>query len=103
VTADPAEAFAALADGTRRHILRTVARDGPVSATAIAAALPITRQAVSKHLHVLDDAGLVAPERAGRETHWRLRPDPLDAVAAWVNETGSAWDRRLARLARDPS
>lgn len=62
--------------------------------------MPISRQAVSKHLHVLDGAGLVEAERAGRETQWHLRPDRLASVADWVAETGSAWDHRLARLRR---
>ena len=60
--------FDALSDSTRRQVLRGVAERGPVTATELATVLPITRQAVAKHLGVLRDAGLVEPERVGRET-----------------------------------
>jgi DNA-binding transcriptional ArsR family regulator len=92
-------AFAALADPTRRAILQLVVDEGPVTATAVSAQLPISRQGVAKHLGVLRDAGLVRAERAGRETRFEASLEPLDAVAAWVDEVGTAWDRRFARLA----
>lgn len=90
--------FAALADPTRRAVLDAVAADEGVTATRLAADLPVTRQAVAKHLQVLADAELVASERVGRETRWRATPAPLTDAIAWMAHVGSAWDDRLAAL-----
>ena len=90
--------FSALADETRRGLLQTVSAH-PASATELAAELPISRQAVVKHLAALADAGLVARERRGREVVYRLTPAPLSEAVGWMAEVGSQWDRRLARLA----
>lgn len=95
--------FEALADPTRRTLLHGVAERGPVTATQLAAGLPITRQAVAKHLVVLRDAGLVEPRRSGRETHFTARPEPLADAGRWLMATGSSWDDRLERLARRAS
>jgi len=92
------EVFSALADPTRRSILRAVAERGPVTATALSGDLPISRQAVAKHLVLLRDAGLVAADRAGRETRFTAVAAPLDDLAAWAEHTGRRWDDRLARL-----
>jgi len=96
--ADPDAIFAALADGTRRELLRAVVASGPCTATELAADRPITRQAVAKHLTVLGDAGLVTGRRDGREVRFHADPAPLAAASAWIDETGAAWDRRLGRL-----
>jgi DNA-binding transcriptional ArsR family regulator len=96
----PDALFAALADGTRRRVLRSVAEHGPVTATALAGRLPVTRQAVAKHLAVLRDAGLVAAEKAGRETRFTAATAPLDDLAAWAEAAGRRWDARLDRLRR---
>jgi DNA-binding transcriptional ArsR family regulator len=90
--------FGALADPTRRGILRLVSEAAPVTATTIAERLPITRQAVVKHLGVLERASLVAAERVGRETHWTPTLGPLAYVDAWIDDVGSRWDARLDRL-----
>jgi DNA-binding transcriptional ArsR family regulator len=90
--------FEALADPTRRAVLRLVAEVGPCTATEVSASLPVTRQAVAKHLGVLRTAGLVAPERTGRETRFSLIPDPLTETGRWLTSTGTAWDQRLHRL-----
>ena len=90
--------FEALADPTRRAVLRDVATRGPRTATEVAAELPISRQAVAKHLSVLRDAGLVVHERAGRETRFRASPAPLADAEAWLHRTGAAWDGRLRAL-----
>ena len=90
--------FAALADPTRRHVVEQLARRGTLTATALAEDLPMTRQAVAKHLGALDAAGLVAAQRSGREVRYRLTPDALADAASWMAEVGSAWDERLARL-----
>jgi DNA-binding transcriptional ArsR family regulator len=92
--------FDALADPTRRTIMRSVAASGPVTATRLAATLPVSRQAVAKHLDALGSAGLVTSERQGREVQWRLTPGPLDDARRWLDDVGGAWDRRLAALQR---
>jgi DNA-binding transcriptional ArsR family regulator len=97
---DPAAAvFAALGDTVRRELLRTLAVDGPASATLLADGRGITRQAVAKHLSVLGRAGLVSPERHGREVRYRAHSEALVSATEWIEQTGAAWDRRLARLA----
>lgn len=90
--------FAALGDPTRRHVLGVVAARGPISATRIAADLPVSRQAVAKHLDVLRDGGLVRADRHGRETRFSLTPDPLTDAAEWLTTVGRQWDHRLDRL-----
>jgi DNA-binding transcriptional ArsR family regulator len=94
------EVFAALADPTRRHLVETLASRGGASATALAAELPISRQAVAKHLAALNGVGLVRSHRAGRETVYELQPAPLEEAASWIAEVGAEWDQRLARLQR---
>jgi DNA-binding transcriptional ArsR family regulator len=96
----PDAVFTALADGTRRDVLQAVAARGDATATELAAALPITRQAVAKHLGVLAGAGLVAPRRAGREMRYAPTPEPLGDAIAWMTDLGAQWDARLARLKR---
>ena len=90
--------FAALADPTRRLVIRSLSGAEPVTASGLAAELPITRQAIAKHLGALERAGLVEPHREGRETRYRLTPEPLDGAIAWMEEVGARWDRSLARL-----
>ena len=92
------EVFAALADPTRRRILRAVSEHGPVTATALTTDIPVSRQAIARHLSLLQDAGLVRADRAGRETRFTARPQPLDDLAAWAVATGQRWEHRLARL-----
>ena len=93
------QVFAALADPTRREMIEALLRDGTTSVPRLSAQLPITRQAVAKHLATLDHAGLVerAPA-AGREVHYRLRDGALVSASEWLAETESAWEQRLARL-----
>ena len=90
--------FAALADPTRRQVIRSLSGAEPVTASGLAAELPITRQAIAKHLGALARAGLVEPRREGRETRYRLTPEPLDGAIAWLEEVGARWDRSLAKL-----
>jgi DNA-binding transcriptional ArsR family regulator len=90
--------FDALADPTRRTVLRVVAEDGPLTATQLASRLPVTRQAVAKHLEVLADAGLVSRERVGRDVRFSLDAAPLEDALAWIAAVGARWDRRLAAL-----
>ena len=90
--------FEALADPTRRAVLRDVADAGPRTATELAAELPISRQAVAKHLAVLREAGLVAHERAGRESSVHRHAGPARRGRELARPAGTAWDDRLARL-----
>jgi DNA-binding transcriptional ArsR family regulator len=90
--------FAALADPTRREIAKLLAEQGPQTPTELARQLPITRQAVTKHLGALDEAGLVRSSRHGRETRYRLTPRPLEAAALWMAALGAEWDERLEAL-----
>jgi DNA-binding transcriptional ArsR family regulator len=90
--------FAALADPTRRHLVEAIATHPGVSATALAAELPISRQAVAKHLKLLGQAGLVSNRRSGRESLFELDPRPLADAAAWIGTVGAEWDSRLGRL-----
>jgi DNA-binding transcriptional ArsR family regulator len=92
------DVFAALADPSRRFVVETLAARGSATATELAAELPITRQAVSKHLAALEAAGLVVPTRAGRETRYRLKPERLGDAASWIERVGAQWDERLAAL-----
>jgi len=89
--------FGALADGTRRDVVDRLARR-PATATELAARAPVTRQAIVKHLSVLEAAGLVEGARDGRRVVYRLTPSPLNDAAAWIGAVGSEWDERLARL-----
>ena len=84
-------------------MLERLAEHGSASQTELAGELPVTRQAVAKHLATLHRAGLVRVERQGRETRYRLEAAPLDDAAAWLEQVGAAWDERLAALARHVS
>ena len=95
---EPQAVFAALADPTRRSLVDHLAGHSPKTATQLAAVYPITRQGILKHLTVLEDAGLVRAQQAGREKRYSLTPEPLADVAAWVAEIGALWDARLLRL-----
>lgn len=92
--------FSALADPTRREIATLLAEHGPLTQTELAATLPVSRQAVAKHLVALAGAGLVESSQAGRETHFRLTPEPFEAAALWMAARGARWDRRLEALRR---
>ena len=92
-----AQVFNVLGDPTRRHIVESLSR-GEASATQLAADLPVTRQAVAKHLTALREAGLVESRRQGRETLYSVNPGPLDVAAAWIVRVGGEWDDRLERL-----
>ena len=92
--------FSALADANRRHVVEVLAQRGTATPTELAGELPVTRQAVSKHLAALDDAGLVESSRSGREVRYRLTPGPLADAVAWLERVGREWDDRLAALRR---
>lgn len=90
----------ALADPTRRQLLDLLAARGEATATTLAEQLPVSRQAVVKHLAVLDSAELVSGTRVGREVRYAVRPAALDATARWMASLAADWDRRLAHIKR---
>jgi DNA-binding transcriptional ArsR family regulator len=92
--------FTALSDPTRRALLRTIAEQPAATATQLAADLPISRQAVLKHLAALTDAGLIDRRRNGREVRYRVTPEPLSDAVSWMADVGAQWDSRLASLKR---
>jgi DNA-binding transcriptional ArsR family regulator len=92
--------FGALADPTRRALLTAISEHPSATATELAAELPISRQAVLKHLTALADAGLLDRERSGREVHYRVTPEPLSDAVSWMTDVGGQWDERLASLGR---
>ncbi len=91
--------FAALADPTRRQLVSWLAAR-PSTATELAGRLPITRQAVIKHLAVLSGAGLVDRQRFGREVRYRLEAQRLAHATEWLAAVSARWQRRLERLRR---
>jgi DNA-binding transcriptional ArsR family regulator len=92
--------FGALSDPTRRALLQAIATQPEATATALASELPISRQAVQKHLTALADAGLIEHERSGREVHYHVTPAPLSDAVSWMAEVGGQWDERLGTLRR---
>jgi DNA-binding transcriptional ArsR family regulator len=91
--------FAALGDETRWSILAALG-EGDASASALAGRLPVSRQAIAKHLTVLHEVGLVEPVRAGREVRFRVLGSQLSATASRLDAIGAEWDRRLAAIKR---
>lgn len=89
--------FAALGDDTRWSIL-TALGQGDASASALAARLPVTRQAIAKHLAVLQEVGLVESVRVGREVQFRVIGSQISATAHRLDAIGAEWDRRLAAI-----
>src|SRR5215211_5522272 len=90
--------FAALSDPMRRSLLVNLAENSPRTATQLAQEYPITRQGILKHLTILEDAGLVAVQQAGREKRYTLTPEPLEELEQWIADIGAKWDERLLRL-----
>lgn len=89
--------FSALADPTRRRLLSAIAAH-PATATELAGELPISRQAVVKHLSMLAQAGLLKRQRDGRDVRYCVTPEPLSDAVTWIAEVGGQWDARLAAL-----
>jgi ArsR family transcriptional regulator, cadmium/lead-responsive transcriptional repressor len=94
------ELWAAVADPTRRRLLDVLLAHGDATATTLAGELPVTRQAVSKHLAVLGRAGLVEGHRQGREMRFAVRPERLDDATRRMAHVASEWDERLAAIKR---
>ncbi|MEO6512864.1 MAG: helix-turn-helix transcriptional regulator [Nocardioides sp.] len=92
------ELWSAIGDPTRRQLLDLLLADGGGTATSLATRLPVTRQAVAKHLVVLDRVGLVHGAPSGRERRYLVDEAQLAKAAAQLESVGSAWDARLARI-----
>jgi DNA-binding transcriptional ArsR family regulator len=95
---DAAPLFAALGDETRLRLLIRLSSGGPGSITQLSAKSAVTRQAITKHLRVLADAGLVRSSRRGRERVWDLEPKRLADAHAYLERISKQWDDALGRL-----
>jgi len=93
-----ATVFAALGDPTRLRLVTVLCTRGASSITQLTAGTAITRQAVTRHLQVLADAGLVRDARLGRERRWSFEPAPLDAARRSLEQVAQQWDQALERL-----
>jgi DNA-binding transcriptional ArsR family regulator len=96
--AQAAPLFDALGDSNRLTIITRLCDGGPSSITAISAAIPVTRQAVTKHLHALEAVGLVDSRRMGRERIWSVRTEPLGQASDYLTQLSHRWDRVIDRL-----
>jgi len=91
------DVFQAIADPTRRKLLRLLV-DGEMPVTVISGHFPMSRTAVSKHLHILSDAGLVREQKVGRETRYSLQPEPLLELKRWLSYYEQFWENKMAAL-----
>jgi len=94
------ELWSAIADPSRRQVLDLLVRHGDVSASWLAGHVPFSRQAVSKHLVVLERAGLISRHKQGREVLYQVQADRLDQAARAMADLAAQWDRRLATIKR---
>ena len=94
------ELWSAIADPSRRRVLDLIVTNGEVSASWLSREVPFTRQAVSKHLVVLEDAGLVSRRKQGREVLYQVDAGRLDQATKAMNDVAAQWDRRLAAIKR---
>jgi len=93
-----APVFAALGDRTRLRLLGQLSAGEPCSISGLTRSARVTRQAITKHLRVLEEAGLVASTRKGRETRFRFVPEPLDATRDYLTRVSVEWEQALSRL-----
>lgn len=96
--AQSAPVFAALGDATRLRLVDRLGKEGPLSISRLTDGTRVTRQAVTKHLRVLADAGLAQGVRHGRERLWQLRAVPIDEARRRLEAIAQSWDRALSRL-----
>ena len=94
------ELWSAIADPSRRQVLDLLVRNDDVSASWLAGHVPFSRQAVSKHLVVLEQAGLISRRKQGREVLYQVQPDRLDQATRAMAELAAQWDRRLGMIKR---
>ena len=96
--AQAAPVFAALGDVIRLHIVARLATGAPLSIVRLTEGVPVTRQAVTKHLHVMERAGLINGARCGRERTWQLNPDTIDDARRSLDIIAAQWGQTLDRL-----
>jgi ArsR family transcriptional regulator, cadmium/lead-responsive transcriptional repressor len=99
-TAVDDDLWSAIGDPMRRSVIDLLLADGPGTATSLSERLPVTRQAVAKHLAVLDRVGLVHGAAEGRERHYRVDEQQLARAVAQLTAVGTSWDARLRRIKR---
>lgn len=97
---DPQPVLSALSDPTRRAVFERLNSKGPASASQLASEMPVSRQAIAKHLALLDEVGLVSRSAQGREVLYSADSEPLGEVATWLETVGDTWNERLERLRR---
>jgi len=98
--AGPAPVFAALGDATRLELVARLSSGRPRSISQLSGGLSLTRQGVTKHLKVLEQAGLVQSIRVGRESHFTFRPEPIGRARTYLDAVSVQWDDALSRLKR---
>jgi len=94
----PEGVFAALGDTTRLSLVRKLSRGQPQSIAHLTAGSRLTRQAITKHLRVLERAGIVRSVRAGRESRFEFDPEPIVSLREYLEHVSEQWDQALARL-----
>ena len=92
--------WSAIGDPTRRQLVDLLLTGGPHTATTLSEHLPVTRQAVTKHLHVLDEVDLIRARSVGRERHVSINSQQLERAVSQLASVGSTWDDRLRRIKR---
>jgi len=90
--------FAALGDPVRLAMLARLCKDGPLPTVSLRQSAGVTRQGLTKHLHVLEQAGLVSSDRVGRDRRWRISAQQLAAARGYLDRISALWDLRLERL-----
>jgi DNA-binding transcriptional ArsR family regulator len=95
---EAAPVFAALGDDTRLHIVARLCGDGPLSIVQLADGASVSRQAVTKHLNALEDAGLARSSRVGRERIWELQTKRLSQARQYLDQISQDWDAAIVRL-----
>lgn len=95
---NPAAVFSALGDPVRLAIIVRLCADGPLQTIQLKQNTSLTRQAITKHLRVLEDVGLVRSDRVGRNRSWRIEARRFEIARAYLDQISAQWDARLARL-----
>ena len=97
-SASAAPLFAALGDDVRLRLVARLCREGPLSITRLTTGSRVSRQAITKHLRVMEQAGLMRSTRLGRESLWQINPHRLDHARRYLDQISTQWDDALARL-----
>jgi DNA-binding transcriptional ArsR family regulator len=98
VGAEAARVFAALGDATRLRLVARLCDEGPLSITRLSQGAAVSRQAITKHLRALSDAGILADTARGRERIWELKPRSLDSARRYLDQISQQWDAAIERL-----